>query len=243
MPSRPEISEAKRFQLNEIRRNLAAIDTLIHSGAVILELGSHLYRKLLVTSEVYRQQQEMYAADCCRTANRIVNLAKLHMRPIVRGKAGKKTEFGAKISISDDKGFVDLDRIGWDNCNEANDQIQRIEQYKQERGYCPERVRADAIYITAENKRYCAEHNIRLSGRGRGKRVDSPAESAEQQDLFKSDLRRRSVIEGRIGTSKRKYGLDLIMTKLVETSKSVIGMALFLMKMEKILRAPRKIVK
>jgi len=238
-PRKPEIREAKRFQLNEIRRNLAAIDTLIHSGAVLLGLGSHLYRKLLVSSEVYRQQQEMYDADNCRTANRIVNLAKPHVRPIVRGKAGKKTEFGAKISISDDNGFVDMDRISWDNYNEANDLIQRIEQYKQERGYYPERVCADAIYITAENKRYCAEHNIRLSGRGRGKRVESPAESAEQQDLFKSDLRKRSVIEGRIGTSKRKYGLNLIMTKLVETSRSVIGMALFVMNAEKILRLLR----
>ena len=238
-PRKPEIREAKRFQLNEIRRNLAAIDTLIHSGAVLLGLGSHLYRKLLVSSEVYRQQQEMYDADNCRTANRIVNLAKPHVRPIVRGKAGKKTEFGAKISISDDNGFVDLDRISWDNYNEANDLIQRVEQYKQERGYYPERVCADAIYITAENKNYCAEHHIRLSGRGRGKRVESPAESAEQQDLFKSDLRKRSVIEGRIGTSKRKYGLNLIMTKLVETSRSVIGMALFVMNAEKILRLLR----
>jgi len=47
------------------------------------------------------------------------------------------------------------------------------------------------------------------------------------------------VIEGRIGTSKRKYGLDLIMTKLVETSRSVIGMALFVMNAEKILRLLR----
>jgi DNA-directed RNA polymerase subunit E'/Rpb7 len=35
--------------------------------------------------------------------------------PIIRGMAGKKTEFGAKISISDDNGFVDVDRISWDN--------------------------------------------------------------------------------------------------------------------------------
>ena len=181
----------------------------------------------------------MYDDDSCRTANRIVNLAKPHVRPIVRGKAGKKTEFGAKISISDDNGFVDLDRISWDNYNEANDLIRRVEQYKQERGYFPERVCADAIYITAENKRYCTEHHIRLSGRGRSKRVASPTESPEQQDLFKSDLRKRSVIEGRIGTSKRKYGLDLIMTKLVETSRSVIGMALFVMNAEKILRLLR----
>jgi hypothetical protein len=47
------------------------------------------------------------------------------------------------------------------------------------------------------------------------------------------------VIEGRIGTSKRKYGLDRIMTKLVATSKSVIGMAFFVMNTEKILRLLR----
>ena len=47
------------------------------------------------------------------------------------------------------------------------------------------------------------------------------------------------MIEGRIGTSKRKYGLDRIMTRLVATSKSVIGMAFFVMNAEKILRLLR----
>jgi IS5 family transposase len=47
------------------------------------------------------------------------------------------------------------------------------------------------------------------------------------------------VIEGRIGTSKRKYGLDRIMTKLVETSRTVITMAFFAMNVEKILRLLR----
>jgi hypothetical protein len=47
------------------------------------------------------------------------------------------------------------------------------------------------------------------------------------------------VIEGRIGTSKRKYGLDRILTKLVATSRSVIGMAFFVMNSEKILRLLR----
>ncbi|MFN7896924.1 MAG: transposase, partial [Cyanobacteriota bacterium] len=48
-------------------------------------------------------------------------------------------------------------------------------------------------------------------------------------------------IEGRIGTSKRKYGLDRIMTKLVETSRTVISMAFFVMNAEKILRLLRLI--
>jgi hypothetical protein len=62
---------------------------------------------------------------------------------------------------------------------------------------------------------------------------------AEQQELFKSDLRKRSVVEGRIGTSKRKYGLDRILTKLIETSRTVITMAFFVMNAEKILRLLR----
>jgi IS5 family transposase len=98
---------------------------MIHCGTELLELGTQLYRKLLNASEVTRQQQEMYDADSRRIDDRIVNLTKPHVRPIVRGKAGKKTEFGAKISISDDNGFVDVDRISWDNYNEANDLIAR----------------------------------------------------------------------------------------------------------------------
>jgi IS5 family transposase len=94
-PKLDEIREAKRFQLNEIRRNLRAVDRLIHCGAVLLELGSQLYRKLLVSSELYRQQQEMFDADKRRVDDRIVNLSKPHVRPIIRGKPGKKTEFGA----------------------------------------------------------------------------------------------------------------------------------------------------
>ena len=64
-------------------------------------------------------------------------------------------------------------------------------------------------------------------------------QTAEQQELFKSDLRKRSVIEGRIGTGKRKYGLDRILTKLVETSRKVITMAFFVMNAEKIMRLLR----
>jgi hypothetical protein len=181
----------------------------------------------------------MVDADSRRIDDRIVNLTKPHVRPIVRGKAGKKTEFGAKISISDDNGFVDVDRISWDNYNEANDLITRAEQYKEERGYYPVRICADSIYMTSGNKRFCEANNIRLSGRPRKKHVKAEVQTAEQQELFKSDLRKRSVIEGRIGTGKRKYGLDRILTKLLETSRSVITMAFFVMNTEKILRLLR----
>ena len=96
--------------------------------------------------------------------------------------------------------------------------------------------------MTSDNKKFCAANDIRLSGRPRKKQVEAESQTAEQQELFKSDLRKRSVIEGRIGTSKRKYGLDRIMTKLVETSRTVITMAFFVMNAEKIMRLLRLIL-
>jgi hypothetical protein len=96
--------------------------------------------------------------------------------------------------------------------------------------------------MTLGNKKFCADNNIRLSGRPRKKQVKAEVQTAKQQELFKSDLRKRSVIEGRIGTSKRKYGLDRILTKLVESSRTVITMAFFVMNAEKILRMLRLIL-
>ncbi|MCA6508824.1 MAG: hypothetical protein IM565_02110 [Pseudanabaena sp. M109S1SP2A07QC] len=40
-----------------VRRNLGHIDSLVFAGALLTELRKHLYRSLLVVSEVFRQQQ------------------------------------------------------------------------------------------------------------------------------------------------------------------------------------------
>jgi hypothetical protein len=93
--------------------------------------------------------------------------------------------------------------------------------------------------MTLGNKRFCADHAIRLSGRPRKQQIEGEVQTAEQQELFKSAMRKRSVIEGRIGTSKRKYGLDRILIKLIETSRTVISIAFFVMNAEKILRLLR----
>lgn len=140
-----------------------------------------------------------------------------------------------KVTVSDDNGFVEVDRISWDSYNEANDLIEQAKRYKQERAYYPARICADATYLTVENKKFCREHGIRLCGRARKKEAgDLTVKSTEQQELFKLDLRKRSVIEGRIGTSKRKYGLDRILTKLILTLRSVVETVFFMIILRKI---------
>jgi hypothetical protein len=84
---------------------------------------------------------------------------------------------------------VDVDQISWNNYNEANDLIARAEHYKEDRGCYPARSCADSIYMISGNKKFCAANNIRLSGRPRKRQVEAEAQTAEQQELFKSELR------------------------------------------------------
>ena len=112
---RKERRKAIKKQLQYIQRNLANIERM---GDLQLLNKSH-YRMLLVVAEVYRQQLSMYEKKEHSIPDRIVSLKQPHIRPIVRGKAGKSVEFGAKLSASCRNGYVFLDRISWDNFNES----------------------------------------------------------------------------------------------------------------------------
>lgn len=112
-------------------------------------------------------------------------------------------------------------------------------KYREEKGYNPADICADAIYMRVGSKKFCTENGIRFGGRPRRKHVETEAESAEQQWLLKSDLRNRSVIDRWIGTGTRRYGLDRCMTKLAETSKTMLEMAFAVMDAEKTLRRLR----
>ena len=90
---------------------------------------------LLVATEVYRQQRTLFENNQQSISDRIVSLNQPHIRPIIRGKAGKTVEFGAKISASYFDGYVFLDRISWDNFNESADLKSQIEAYYNFTGY------------------------------------------------------------------------------------------------------------
>ena len=120
-PTRNKRRQAIKKQLQYIKRNLAHIKQLIDSGATLEGLNKKQYKTLLVLTEVYRQQQWLFDNNKQSIEDRIVSLSQPQIRPIVRGKAGKSVEFGAKISASCFEGYVFLDRMSWDNFNESGD--------------------------------------------------------------------------------------------------------------------------
>ena len=84
-------------------------------GAKFSNLNPRKYKILLVVAEVYRQQLWMYEQESRRIDDRIVSITQPHIRPIVRGKAAKSVEFGAKLSVSCFDNYVFLSRLSWDN--------------------------------------------------------------------------------------------------------------------------------
>ena len=160
------------------------------------------------------------------------------MRPIVRGKAGKRVEFGAKLSIShQSEGYVSVDTLSWDAYNESADLPTQIETYKERFGYYPASVHADTIYRTRENRNYCKDRGIRLSGKPLGRPKKATAENAEelkaQKRLERQDELDRIPVEGKFGNGKRKGTLGRIMAKLAHTSESVIHVGIIVLNLDK----------
>jgi hypothetical protein len=146
---------------------------------------------------------------------------------MVRGKSGREFEFGQKISASVIEGYTFLDRQSYDNFNEGIRLKQSVEQYKKRYGYYPEAVLADKIYRNRENLAYCKALGIRLSGHKLGRPKNNPDKSEKQQAA--QDNNDRNIVEGRFGTAKRRYGLDLIMAYLPETGLTEASMKILFM--------------
>jgi len=228
--------KAIRQQLGYVRRNLAHIDTLITIGASLSKLSRQRYQRLLVLSEVYRQQQWIYDQNVRRIDDRIVSLAQPHIRPIVRGKAGTPVEFGAKIAVSCVDGKVFLERLSWDNFNESVDFPQQVETYRSRFGQYPESVHVDQIYRTKANRAYCKERGIRISGAplGRPKKDEQVQAALRKQTL--EDVGVRNQIEGKFGQGKRRFSLGLIKSKLAKTAETSIAITFLVMNLEHLLR-------
>ena len=228
------IRKQLRKQLQYTARNLRTIQGLVDKGAPLTALNQQLYRKLLVINEVYRQQKEMYDTKTHRCDARIVSLSQPHVRPIVRGKEHTPTEFGAKVAIGLVGGYAFPTCMSWENIPEASVLPEAAEQYKKQFGFYPQKILGDRAYPNKDNRKWCKERGIRLSGPRLG-RKNEEMKAAEAKQIYE-DSCKRNAVEGVFGVTKRKYGLDCIMAKLPDTSLTAVAMGFFVANMERKLR-------
>ena len=221
-------------QLRFVRRDLAIVSRLCTDGATLERLTPRQYRDLLVTSELYRQQLEMYQSRSHRVDDRIVSIAQPHVRPIVRGKAAADVEFGAKVAVSRVGDCFRIETLSWDSFNEGTELIATMERYRQRYGCYPKAVLADKIYRNRTNLAFCKEHGVRHSG----PRLGRPGPNAQADSkTARADNAARNGIESPFGIGKRRYGLGRIMAKLRCTAESVIAMQFLLINLDARVRA------
>jgi hypothetical protein len=116
--SRWVIRRVIRQQLQFLGRDIVSINRLLDAYGC-LPFDKYRLKYFYVIRTLYDRQLEMYGAKKHTVEDRIVSICQPHVRPIVRGKARVKVEFGAKIHVSVIDGIGFVDELSWDAFNEG----------------------------------------------------------------------------------------------------------------------------
>ena len=130
-----------------------------------------------------------------KVSDRIVNINRHYVRPIVRGKGIKSVEFGAKVNNIqiDDISFIE--HLSFKAFNEGIRLKVRC-------------LAADSIYANNANRKFCTKYGISTSFVRKGRAAkDEPLRKVLRSELSKE---RATRLEGSFGTQKQHYSLSRI---------------------------------
>lgn len=225
--TKKEIHVAIRKQLGFLKRDIKGIYKLLDSFEK-MPFNPRQYKYFLVIQTLYDQQEKMYREKTHSIEHRIVSIHQPHVRPIVRGKTNADVEFGAKIQMSIMNGITFLEDLSWEAFNEGTRLISTVENYKRRFGCYPQKVFADKIYCTRDNRAKLKERKIILVAKSLGRpslAVDNHIRPGE-----------RNPIEGKFGQAKTAYGMNRIKARLSATSESWIASIVLVLNLIKLIR-------
>lgn len=225
-----KIRKAVRGQLSYVKRDLGYLEGFMEKGYAPLKKEIPL---LLTIFKLYEQQQYMFDHKTHSVSDRVVSISQPWIRPIVRGKLNAPVEFGAKLDISiDTEGYARIEKTSFDAYNESGCLKNAAQQYKERTGHYPKRILADQICRTRDNRSFCKEHGIRLSGPKLGR--PNPETSKKDKKLAYQDNTDRIAVEREFSREKRCYGLGKIVTRLETTQLTSIALSVFVANLFKI---------
>lgn len=192
------------------------------------------WRTIQTVIEMYHQQDAMHRNGTHSCPGRIVSIHQPHVRPMVRGKASARVEFGAKIGVSVVNGYSYIDNHSWDAYNESSDLKTHLDNFKERFGDLPKRFFGDKIYLNRENRKLLREKGIEIMGSPLGRPPRNPTE--EQLEKERVGVSLRNEAEAQFGTGKRVYRANDIRAKLPETADCWTAMCYFVKNVTKFMR-------
>ena len=206
-----EVDRAKKQLLRYVRRNNEQLKRILESAGDFVDGESLRIKETLKEVEtIYRQQVEMLKKKVHSIEDRIVSFHKPHIRPIVRGKAGRDVEFGPKASVTLVDGYLFLDKLSSDAYNEGTALSDSLRQHERRFGKKPEVVIADKIYGSKKNREMLCEEKIKAAFVPLGRKG---LLTRKIEQWVKRKQRKRSQIEGFIGVAKVHRGLERLVYK------------------------------
>lgn len=225
-PSRKTVRKGVKAQLQYLERDMRVIEKQPDKFEAF-PLNHKWQRYYWIIQTLHLQQREMFDKKSHSVENRIVNIHQPHVRPIVRGKARNKTEFGAKIHLSMVDGYSFLDTISWDAYHEGAHLQEYVENYRTRFGSYPAKVLADKLYCSRENRKWLKGRSIKLAAKPLGR----PSAKAVENHVRPGE---RNPIEGKFGQAKNGYGMNRIRARLKTTSQSLIASIILVLNLVKL---------
>jgi hypothetical protein len=232
--TKKEIEKAKKQMLQFVRRNLDQLRERMHELDYFVR--AEVEERLKIALMIYEQQRRMYKEKVQKIEDRIVSFWRPYVRPIKRGKGGRKdVEFGPKIALSYVDGLTFVNVIDHDNYSEARKDIleEQVAHYEEMFGKKPPSVTGDNAYGTHANRAMLKEKGIRAAFKPLGR---PGPEHEKQKQYMRRKSRERNQIEGDIGNVKEHYGGNAIRYHYEEGSEMWIRLA-FLAKNLKLVAA------
>ena len=198
----------KRRQRQMKRGLLRLLAKLLTDAASLISTHQPLMNekegdRLNLLERIY-EQQKIFFETGQKPTGRIISLAKPYLRPIVRGKHNKPVEFGAKVHKIMLGGISFIEKISFDAFHEGIRLKQALFTARKLAGKI-ERIGADQIYATNDNRSYCTQKNIQTDFVPKGRK----GKLEEQKKVIRKAIKKERVsrLEGSFGNEKNAFHL------------------------------------
>jgi len=234
---RGKVSECMGYLLTMLYRNIStALNLFGRTNMTAFDSLKRRDRTLFLTvMRMYHQQKRMFKAGVHTCPDRIISIFQPHVRPMVRGKAKAKVEFGAKIGVGVVGGYTFIDHHSWDAYNECDDLMPHLRAYRRRFGFLPSKVEGDKIYMNRKNRRILKLLKIEAGGKPLG-RPSKEQLTEEYREKMVRNIGERNEVEATFGTGKRVYRANNIRAKLAATGESWTGACYFTKNVMKFLK-------